>query len=514
MPTVLVANRGEIARRIVHAARVLGWRSVCIASDADRDAVWHRAADDVVALPGATATDTYLRADLVLDAARRVGASVIHPGYGFLSERADFAQACEAAGIAFAGPTATAMRQLGGKVPAVELARRVGVPTVPGASGVGLGDADLAAAAAALGFPLLIKASAGGGGRGMRRVDAAADFPDALAAARAEARSAFGDDTVLLERFFARARHVEVQVLGDGRGRVVHLFERDCSVQRRYQKIIEEAPAPGLAPEQRAALTAAAVRLAEAVAYRSAGTVEFLVDPTAEPPGGFYFLEMNTRLQVEHPVSELVTGLDLAAWQLRLAAGEPLGIDQADVTLRGHAIEARVYAEDPSNGFLPSIGRLAAYRPPSGPGIRVDDGVAAGSAITPHYDAMIAKVIAAGTDRPEALARLRRALADTVVLGVTTNVDYLQAITGHRAFAAGAVDTRFLDTHLADWRPAAPAADDDAWLAAAAFELLGAGASGAADAATAAGGAPDGAPGDAWSRLGDWRNVRAVEAGR
>ena len=512
MPTVLVANRGEIARRIVCAAHDLGWRAACVASDADRDAVWHQAADTVVALPGATATETYLRADRILDAARRVGADVIHPGYGFLSERPGFADACAAAGIAFAGPTADAMRQLGGKVPAVELARRAGVPTVPGVSGVGLGDDDLAAAADRLGYPVLIKASAGGGGRGMRRVDEAATFADALAAAKAEARSAFGDDTVLLERYFPRARHVEVQVLGDGDGRVLHLYERDCSVQRRYQKILEEAPAPHLPAAQRDALTAAAVRLAEAVRYRSAGTVEFLVDPTAAPPGGFYFLEMNTRLQVEHPVTELVTGLDLAAWQLRLAAGEPLAVAQADVALRGHAIEARLYAEDPAQGFLPSIGRLTQYRPPAGPGIRVDDGVATGSEITPHYDAMIAKVIAAGADRGEALARLRRALAETVVLGVTTNLDYLQAIAGHEAFAAGAVHTKFLDEHLAGWRGGDVAADD-AWLAAAAFERLGS--VGAVVDGSAAGDGPaaavDAAP---WARLGGWRNVRVGGDGR
>ena len=515
--TVLIANRGEIARRIIHAAHQLGLRAACVESDADCDAVWHQAADVVVPLAGSTATETYLRADLILDAARRVGADAIHPGYGFLSERPSFAEACEAAGIAFVGPTADAMRRMGGKVPAVELARSVGVPTVPGVSGVGLGDGALAAAAAEIGFPVLIKASAGGGGRGMRRVDDAAGFPDALAAARAEALSAFGDDTVLLERYFPLARHVEVQVLGDGRGKVIHLFERDCSIQRRYQKIIEEAPAPGLDPAQRAAITAAAAKLAMAVDYRSAGTVEFLVDPTAEPPGGFYFLEMNTRLQVEHPVSELVTGLDLAAWQLRLAGGEPLSIDQADVTLRGHAIEARLYAEDPAAGFLPSIGRLAAYRPPSGPGIRIDDGVAAGSEITPHYDAMIAKVIASGADRSEALARLQRALHDTLVLGVTTNIDYLQAIVGHAAFRAGDVHTRFLDEHLPDWQGAPITADDDAWLAAAAFELLGASGAAGTGGAGMAGGAVTGdgiapAAADPWTRLGGWRNVR--ETGR
>ncbi|MEO8085026.1 MAG: biotin carboxylase N-terminal domain-containing protein, partial [Ardenticatenales bacterium] len=507
MRTVLIANRGEIARRIIHAAHQLGLRAACVASDADRDAVWHRSADVVVPLEGSTATETYLRADLILDAARRVGADAIHPGYGFLSERASFADACEAAGIAFVGPTADAMRRMGGKVPAVELARSVGVPTVPGVSGVGLGPDELAAAAAKIGFPILIKASAGGGGRGMRRVDAPDEFPDALAAAKAESLSAFGDDTVLLERYFPLARHVEVQVLGDGRGKVIHLFERDCSVQRRYQKIIEEAPAPSLPESQRAAITAAAVRLAEAVDYRSAGTVEFLVDPTAEPPGGFYFLEMNTRLQVEHPVSELVTGLDLAAWQLRLAGGEPLTLDQKDVTHRGHAIEARLYAEDPAAGFLPSIGRLAMYRSPSGPGVRVDDGVATGSAITPHYDAMIAKVIAAGADRAEAIARLSGALAETIVLGVTTNLDYLQAIIGHPSFRSGDVHTRFLDEHLPDGHAAHTEPDDAAWLAAAAFELLGGGGS-RADAGAGGeviGGASDDGP---WAALGGWRNVR------
>lgn len=422
----------------------------------------------MVRLSGATAAETYLDAGRILEAARSAGADAIHPGYGFLSERADFAEACAAAGITFVGPSPAAMRAMGSKIEAVRIAREAGVPTVPGVSGTGMSDADLERAAHTIGYPVLIKASAGGGGRGMRLVQEHSALADGLAAARAEAASAFGDPAVLLEKYFESARHIEVQVLGDRHGNVVHLFERECSIQRRYQKIIEESPSPGIDETTRAPITSAAVALARQVGYESAGTVEFLVDEA----GGFYFLEMNTRLQVEHPVTEAVTGLDLAAWQLRIAAGEALDMTQGEITSRGHAIECRVYAEDPAAGFLPSIGPIGVYQPPRGPGIRCDDGVAEGSVITPHYDAMIAKVIAYGEDRHAAIDRARLALSDMVVLGVTTNISYMSAILDHPAFREGATDTRFLERHFADWS-AEREIGDDVWVTAAALEVLG-----------------------------------------
>ena len=498
---VLIANRGEIARRLITACRELGLAAVAIASDPDADADWHRDADAVLRLPGASAAETYLAEDRILDAARALGADAVHPGYGFLSERASFAEACAAAGLVFIGPSPSAMRALGAKIDALAAARAAGVPTVPGVRGDQRSDAALRDAASEIGFPVLIKASAGGGGRGMRRVERAEDIADALDAARAEAGSAFGDARVLIEKYFDRARHVEVQVLGDRHGNVRHLFERECSIQRRYQKIVEEAPSPGIDADLRSRMTTAAVDLARSVGYASAGTVEFLVDGDA-----FYFLEMNTRLQVEHPVTEVVTGIDVAMWQIRVAAGEALPWPQDALGLRGHAIEARVYAEDPASGFMPSIGPIGLWRPPAGPGLRCDDGIATGDRITPHYDAMIAKVIAGAATRAEAIARLRRALRDTVALGVATNLLFLDAVLAHPAFAAGETHTRFLDEHLAGWRP--PALDgtdaDDAFLAAAALEALsGAGSGfGAGDTVGAEGMAPD-----PWADAGRWRNV-------
>ncbi len=505
--TVLVANRGEIARRVFRACRELGVRSAAVYSDVDAGSVWSRAADCSVPLGGTTAAETYLDIDKILHAARTVGADAIHPGYGFLSENAAFAERCAAAGVVFIGPSPDAMRALGSKVNARAAAIAAGVPVIPGADGRGLAPAALAAEAAQIGFPVLIKASAGGGGRGMRIVEGPAGFADAAQAAAAEALSAFGDDHLLVERYFPRSRHIEVQVLGDAHGNVVHLFERECSIQRRHQKIIEESPSPALSPATRRAITEAAVALARQVGYTSAGTVEFLLDEA----GAFYLLEMNTRLQVEHPVSEAVTGLDLVAWQIRVAGGERLGFSQADLTQRGHAIECRVYAEDPAQGFLPSIGTLRHYRAPSGPGVRCDDGVATGSVISPHYDAMIAKVIAQGWDRPSAIRRAQGALAATVVLGVTTNVPYLQAILAHPAFAAGDTTTRFLDEHLPGWRPDGDLTDDE-WLAIAAFESLAAGGAGggAGDGGAGAGGdggGRDGWAGDPWSSTEAWRNV-------
>ncbi|MCB0215692.1 MAG: ATP-grasp domain-containing protein [Caldilineae bacterium] len=496
--TLLVANRGEIARRVFRACHSLGITSAAVYGEVDAGSAWSRSADLSVPLGGVTAAETYLRPDKILAAARAVNADAIHPGYGFLSENADFAEACASAGITFVGPTPDAMRALGSKVGARAAAAAAGVPVIPGIDGAGKSPAELRAAAEGIGFPVLIKASAGGGGRGMRVVERAADFEDAAQAARAEAASAFGDDHLLVERYFPDSRHVEVQVLGDRHGKVIHLFERECSIQRRHQKIIEESPSPNIDADQRRAMTEAAVALAQQVGYQSAGTVEFLVDLD----GNFYLLEMNTRLQVEHPVTEMVTGADLVAWQILVAEGRPLPVEQTDLVQRGHAIECRVYAEDPAAGFLPSIGRLARYRRPAGPGVRCDDGVASGSEISSHFDAMIAKVITQGWDRPAALRRMRQALAGTVALGLTTNIPYLQAILETEAFAAGATTTRFLERHMADWRPA-PEPSDELWLAMAAFESLRAG----RDSAEAG---EDGRhwEADPWASTEAWRNLR------
>jgi 3-methylcrotonyl-CoA carboxylase alpha subunit len=496
--TLLVANRGEIARRIFRACRMLDIQSAAVYSDVDAGSAWSRSADLGVALGGSSAAESYLDIEKILAAARQVGADAIHPGYGFLSENADFAEACAAAGITFVGPSPEAMRALGSKVGARAAAMAAGVPVIPGIDGAGKSSQALAEEAASIGYPLLIKASAGGGGRGMRVVERAEDFVDAAQAARAEAASAFGDDHLLVERYFPDSRHVEVQVLGDTQGKVLHLFERECSIQRRHQKIIEESPSPNVSPAQRRAMTDAAVALARSVGYHSAGTVEFLVDLD----GGFYLLEMNTRLQVEHPVTELVTGADLVAWQIRVAEGRPLPLEQADLVQRGHAIECRIYAENPAAGFLPSIGRLAHYRRPSGPGIRCDDGVASGSEISPHYDAMIAKVISYGWDREMAVARMRQALAGTIALGVTTNIPYLQAILDHPAFAEGRTTTRFLERFLAGWQPDR-VADDATWLAMAAFETLAGGKARSEQSHEAGFGADD-----PWAATEAWRNVR------
>ena len=471
---VLIANRGEIARRLIRGCHELGIRAVVPYSDVDERAPWVREADEAYPLHGSSAADTYLNRDKLLTIAANASVDAIHPGYGFLSENADFADACAAAGFVFVGPPAAAMRALGSKAAARALAERHGVPVVPGVDGLGKGDDELAAAAEAIGYPVLIKASAGGGGKGMRVVGASGEaqpgeLRDALQAARQEAQSAFGDPHVLLEKYFTEIHHVEVQVLGDHHGNLLHLYERECSVQRRHQKIIEESPAPVVRdPAVREAIAASAVRLAAAAGYTSAGTVEFIVDGA----GNFYFLEMNTRLQVEHPVTESVTGIDLVNWQLRVAAGEPLPFAQSDVRQRGHAIECRIYAEDPALGFLPSIGDIALYAAPAGPGLRVDDGIETGSAVSPYYDPMLAKVITWGQDRGEAIRKMERALREMIVLGVTTNIPYLRDILAHPAFVAGNTSTGFLAEHLPDWRPAAET-DEVEWVAAAVWEAIG-----------------------------------------
>ena len=446
--SILIANRGEIARRIIRACHKLGLRAAAVYSDADATAAHVSEADVAVRIGPAPATDSYLNADAILAAARRVGADAIHPGYGFLAENAAFARACAAAGLTFIGPPAEAMAMMGDKRAARQLAERSNVPIVPGYHGDAQDDDAFATAAERIGYPVMVKAAAGGGGKGMRLVHEAAGLPTALAAARREAMTAFGPGDLLLERALVRPRHVEVQVLGDRLGHLIHLGERDCSIQRRHQKVIEEAPAPGLSAALRAALGDTAVRLAAAAGYHGAGTVEFLLEGEQ-----FYFLEMNTRLQVEHPVTELVTGIDLVAWQIRVAAGEALPWRQEDVQLRGHAIEARLYAEDPANDFLPVTGPVALWRPPAGVGVRVDDGIRSGDTVTIHYDPLLAKIIAyedsrgPGDDRATAVGRLSRAIEETVLLGLTTNLAFLGDVLAHPAFIAGDVTTRFLEEH-------------------------------------------------------------------
>ena len=437
---ILIANRGEIACRIIATARRLGIRTVAVFSEADRDALHVALADAALCIGPAPARDSYLDAGAIVAAALRAGADAVHPGYGFLSENADFAEACAAAGLVFIGPPPAAIRAMGSKSAAKTLMERAGVPLVPGYHGADQDPALLAREAGRIGYPVLIKASAGGGGRGMRVVAAPADFPEALASARGEARAAFGDDGVLVERYLARPRHIEVQVFADRAGDVVHLFERDCSIQRRHQKIAEEAPAPGLSPERRAAMGRAACDAARAVGYEGAGTVEFIFEDDA-----FFFMEMNTRLQVEHPVTEMITGQDLVAWQIRVAEGAPLPLAQDEIAIRGHAVEVRLYAEDPSRDYRPGTGRLHHLRwPAAGDDLRVETGVRRGDAVTVHYDPMLAKLVAWGPSRAEALRRLAGALRDCEVMGLPTNLALLRAIVDHPAFAAADLDTGFL----------------------------------------------------------------------
>ncbi|MFG2984633.1 biotin carboxylase N-terminal domain-containing protein [Streptomyces sp. NPDC048258] len=449
--TVLVANRGEIAVRVIRTLRELGVRSVAVFSDADADARHVREADTAVRIGPAAAAESYLSVERLLDAARRTGAEAVHPGYGFLAENAAFARACAEAGLAFIGPPASAISLMGDKIRAKETVKAAGVPVVPGSSGSGLSDAELAAAAAEIGMPVLLKPSAGGGGKGMRLVRDAAVLAEEIAAARREARSSFGDDTLLVERWVDRPRHIEIQVLADAHGNVVHLGERECSLQRRHQKVIEEAPSVLLDEKTRAAMGAAAVEAARACGYVGAGTVEFIV-PGGDP-SSYYFMEMNTRLQVEHPVTELITGLDLVEQQLRVAAGLPLGFDQSEVTLTGHAIEARVCAEDPARGFLPSGGTVLALSEPSGGAVRTDSGLTAGVPVGSTYDPMLSKVIAYGPDRAAALRVLRGALADTVILGVQTNAGFLRRLLAHPDVVSGDLDTGLVERDLPSLLP-------------------------------------------------------------
>ncbi|HWJ07292.1 MAG TPA: biotin carboxylase N-terminal domain-containing protein [Steroidobacteraceae bacterium] len=465
--SLLIANRGEIACRVIRTARRLGVRSVAVYSEADRGALHARMADEAVCIGPAPARESYLNGARILEVARERDCEAIHPGYGFLSENADFARACEQAGIVFVGPPAAAIDRMGSKSEARRLMADAGVPVLPGYDDEDQSDAALLAAAQRLEFPLLIKPTAGGGGKGMRVVRDSGAFAEALAGARREAAKSFGDDRVLLERFVDKGRHVEIQVFADAHGHAVHLHERDCSLQRRHQKVIEEAPAPGLDEATRAAMGAAAVAAAKAVDYRGAGTVEFLYDGR-----GFYFLEMNTRLQVEHPVTEMITGLDLVEWQLRVAAGEPLPLAQEAIGRRGHAVEARLYAEDPERGFLPSTGWLKRLRMPTDiPHVRVDAGVEEGDEVTVHYDPMIAKLIAWGADRTQAFDRLQAALEATEIEGVRTNARFLWQILGAPAVRAGDVSTRLLETDPTFTRGVDPTEFATAWLIALAARL-------------------------------------------
>ena len=442
---ILIANRGEIACRVIDTCRRMGVATVAVHSDADRGARHAVMADRAVALPGNELARTYLDGALLIAIARETGAGAIHPGYGFLSENPEFAEAVAAAGLVFIGPGARAIRAMGLKDRAKALMETAGVPVVPGYHGEDQSDAALAGAAARIGYPVLVKAVAGGGGKGLRRVDAPGDFPSALDAARAEAGAAFGNRRVLVEKFIPRSRHVEIQIFGDG-SRAIHLHERDCSLQRRHQKVIEESPAPGMTPELRAAMGAAAVRAAEAIGYAGAGTVEFIVDAGNLSPDGFWFMEMNTRLQVEHPVTEAVTGIDLVEWQLRVASGEGLPLSQDRIPLRGHAVEARLYAEDVAAGFLPATGTLSHLR--FGDGVRVETGVRAGDRIPPFYDPMLAKLIAQGPTREIAFARLARALDATQVAGTATNLSFLARLVRHGEVRAGRVDTGLIAREL------------------------------------------------------------------
>jgi acetyl-CoA/propionyl-CoA carboxylase biotin carboxyl carrier protein len=444
--TVLVANRGEIACRVIRTLRSMGIRSVAVYSDADRDALHVTLADAAVRLGPAAPQQSYLNVDAILAAAARTGAGAIHPGYGFLSENEAFARACAGAGIVFIGPGPHALEVMGDKIRGKNHVAASGVPVIPGFSRPGQSDEQLIAAAGEVGYPLLIKPSAGGGGKGMQRVDRADELAAALVTARRVAVSAFGDDTLLLERFITAPRHIEVQVLADAHGAVIHLGERECSLQRRHQKVIEEAPSALLDPATRARIGEAACAAARSVGYTGAGTVEFLVSDAA--PDEFFFMEMNTRLQVEHPVTELVTGLDLVEWQLRIAAGEPLPLGQADILLTGHAVEARIYAENPARGFLPTAGTVLSLAEPTGAGIRVDSSLRPGLPISSTYDPMLAKVIAWGPTRADALARLDRALAETVVLGVHTNIEFLRQLLQSPDVRAGRLDTGLIERCL------------------------------------------------------------------
>ena len=465
---LLIANRGEIAVRVIRTARAMGLKTVAVYSEADRNALHVALADEAVLLGPARARDSYLNIERLIEAARQTGAEAVHPGYGFLSESAEFAQACLDAGLVFVGPTAAMITAMGSKSGSKFLMEQAGVPLVPGYHGEAQDEATLADEAARIGYPVLIKASAGGGGRGMRVVHAAGDLADAVTSAKREAKAAFGDDRVLIEKFVENPRHIEVQIVGDSHGNLVSLFERECTLQRRNQKVIEEAPSPTLSPAQRETVCAAARRAAGAVNYVGAGTIEFVSDGR-----DVFFIEMNTRLQVEHPVTELITGVDLVEWQLRVAFGEPLPLTQDQIKLNGHAIEARVYAENPAKNFMPSVGTIKTWRLPAETGgLRIDAGYREGDAVSPYYDAMLAKMIAWAPTRDVAIERLNRGLEDTDVRGIVSNIPFLSALLTHPDVAANAIDTGFIERHLERLTEAGAAAGDVELCAAVAAILI------------------------------------------
>ncbi|QNP40492.1 acetyl/propionyl/methylcrotonyl-CoA carboxylase subunit alpha [Lysobacter solisilvae (ex Woo and Kim 2020)] len=472
---ILIANRGEIACRVIRTARKLGIRTVAVYSEADADAQHVRQADEAYCIGGPRPQESYLRGDAIIAVAQKTGAQAIHPGYGFLSENADFADAVADAGLVFIGPSGASMRKMGSKAGAKDLMHAAGVPVVPGYTGEDQSPATLQREADAIGYPLMIKAAHGGGGKGMRIVRSSAEFAANLESCQREARNAFGRDRVLLERYVEKPRHIEIQVFADAHGHALHLNERECSAQRRYQKVLEESPSPFLTPQLRDAMGQAAVMAARAIDYVNAGTVEFIVGQQADgKPGGFYFMEINTRLQVEHPVTELVTGLDLVEWQLRVAAGEALPLTQQDIAQNGHAIEVRLYAEDPEAGFLPGSGKLERLRLPAADAhVRIDSGVVEGDTVTIFYDPMIAKLIVWDRDRPRALARLRDALAQSDIAGPKSNVEFLERLARHPAIVDGTIDTGYLDRHLDEFVPAEHGgADADLLLVATTSRLL------------------------------------------
>jgi len=499
---LLIANRGEIALRIIHACREMGIESIAVFSEADAGAPHVEAADKAVAIGPPQAAESYLSISKIIDAAKRAGADAVHPGYGFLSEHEDFAAACRDASLVFVGPPADVIARMGSKIEARRLMQEAGVPVVPGETPANQTDEGIKAAIGRCGLPVLIKASAGGGGKGMRQVDDAAGIEEAIQSARREATAAFGDGTLYVERLIRGARHVEVQMFADDHGNVVHLFERECSTQRRYQKVIEESPSPALTAAVRKKMTSTAVAAARRAGYRNAGTIEFLLEGRGDS-ASFYFLEMNTRLQVEHPVTEMVTGVDLVRAQILAASGEPLPWKQDELSQRGHAIECRIYAEDPANGFLPQAGRLLCYREPRMPGVRIDAGVREGGDVSVYYDPMLAKLIAYGETRETARTRAIAALREYPILGIRTNIAFLLQILAHERFVAGAVDTGFLDAQGTALTRAAAVVPDAALAAAAAC---------AANAKTLGGntaggtGADGEGAADPWAQLQGWKS--------
>ncbi len=502
---VLIANRGEIAVRVMRSLRELGIASVAVYSEADRDALHVRMADEAYLIGPAPSRESYLRGDVILEVAARCGAEAIHPGYGFLSENADFARQCAEAGVVFIGPSPEAIVAMGSKTQARALMAKAGVPLVPGTPEA-IADPQLGVEfARSAGFPVLIKASAGGGGKGMRLVHREEDFVSSFDAARREAASAFGDDAVYIEKYVVHPKHVELQVLADTHGHVVHLFERECSVQRRHQKIVEEAPCPTLREEVRQRMGEVAVTAARSVDYVGAGTVEFLIDVDQN----FYFLEMNTRLQVEHPITELITGIDLVRWQLKIAAGQHLTLQQRDIQRRGHAIECRIYAEDPDQNFMPSPGPIPYMREPHGPGVRLDSGVYSGASVPQFYDPMIAKLATWGEDREHAIARMRRALSELVVSGIRSNVDFHEEVLTHPAFVDASYDTEFVALLLSERATGASAADEEAaWVAQVAAALV---THQQAEALASKGGAAAGAPRAPGRDAGRWETMARLE---